>query len=90
MYELVLGFQAKQTKTSQQKKIFYNLNPDVNKKNTSMPTTKKNINDKKKRFITLRNGKKTRNKKKYCVLTRAPRNKKKKRYVMLRCIYETF
>jgi hypothetical protein len=32
MYELVLGFQTKQTKTSQQKKILYNLNPDVNKK----------------------------------------------------------
>ena len=47
MYELVLGFQAKQTKTSQQKKILYNLTPDVNKKNTSMPTTKKNINNKK-------------------------------------------
>jgi len=71
-----------------QQKIFYNLNPDINKKNTStMTTTKKNINNKKKRFITLRNGKKTRNKKKYCVLTRAPRNKKKN---VMFCIYEAF
>jgi hypothetical protein len=31
----------KQKKNSMQQKIFYNLNPDVRKKNTSTPTTKK-------------------------------------------------
>jgi hypothetical protein len=90
MYELVLGFQAKQTKTSQQKKIIYNLNPDVNKKKKRRRRRqKKNINNKKKRFITLRNGKKTRNKKNIA-FSPAPPATKKKRYVMLRCIYEMF
>jgi hypothetical protein len=91
MYELGLGFQTKQekkTKTSQQKKIFYNLNPDVNKKKNVDADDKKNISNKKKN-VSLRYvmAKKHVTKK---ILRSHPRPPQQKKNVMLCCIYEVF
>ena len=90
MYELDLGFQTKKNKTlPQQKKTLYNLNPDVNKKNMSMPTTKKILTTKKNVSLRYVMAKKHVTKKNIA-FSPAPPATKKKRYVMLRCIYEMF